>query len=308
MNLNKLLKLRNELRKAISLTETSKELDKNVHNLKFIVNEFPDADYINEIKHIVDEHYHALNFITTDVEKIADICVKIQKDIDIIAQKFFTNNYHLELECNFESDKSTRKLYKMPGMDDLLMNRINLHSTVRYPALEIGCKEGEWTKFLVASDPLYIADRYVEFIDIASSQFTSEYRNRLRPYIIKNNYILEGLPENQIGFIFSYNYFNYLSLDSIKQLLIQSMSWLRPGGSMLFTYNNCDLPAAASYAESYFMSYVPKSLLIPMCESLGFEISASYDHEPAFSWIEIRKPGHLQTVKIRQTLGEIKYM
>lgn len=308
MNLNQLLKLRNELRNAISLIETSKELDKNVHNLNYIVNEFPDTVYANEIKSIVDQHYHALNFINTDAKKISDICKKIQKDIDNIATKFFTNNYHLELECNFESDKSTRKLYKMPGMDDLLINRINLHSTVRYPALEIGCKEGDWTKFLVASDPLYIADRYTEFINIASSQFTPEYRNRIRPYIIKKNYMIEGLPVDQFNFIFSYNYFNYLSLDSIKQLLIQSMSWLRPGGFMLFTYNNCDLPAAASYAESYFMSYVPKSLLIPMCESLGFEISESYDHEPAFSWIEIRKPGILQTIKVQQTLGEIKYM
>ena len=85
------------------------------------------------------------------------------------------------------------------------------------------------------------------------------------------------------------------------------MDWLRPGGVILFTYNNCDMPAGASYAETYFMSYVPKSMLMPMCESLGFEIIYSQDFEPAMCWVELRKPGKLRTVKAHQALGEIKY-
>jgi hypothetical protein len=64
--------------------------------------------------------------------------------------------------------------------------------------------------------------------------------------------------------------------------------------------------AGAAYAENYFMSYVPKSELIPMCQELGFNISASQDFEPAISWIEIQKPGTLTTIKAHQSLGEIK--
>ena len=77
---------------------------------------------------------------------------------------------------------------------------------------------------------------------------------------------------------------------------------------MLFTYNNCDIPAAAGYAENYFMSYVPKSMLIPLCESLGFEVVQTQDFEPAVSWIELKKPGTLTTVKASQALGEIKFI
>ena len=68
------------------------------------------------------------------------------------------------------------------------------------------------------------------------------------------------------------------------------------------------MPASAAYADSYFMSYVPKSLLIPMCEQLGFEIISSTDLEPAVSWVEIRKPGELQMIKAHQVLGEIKWV
>ena len=131
------------------------------------------------------------------------------------------------------------------------------------------------------------------------------YQGRVRKYLI-DDFQIEGLPQNQFGFIFSYNFFNYLSLDSIKQYLIQAFKWLRPGGIMVFTYNNADLPIPASYADNYYMSYVPKSILIPMCESLGFEIEQTQDFDLGVSWVEIKKPGKLSTIKASQALGEIK--
>ena len=89
----------------------------------------------------------------------------------------------------------------------------------------------------------------------------------------------------------SFNFFNYLSLDTIKQLLKRAMTWLRPGGVVLFTYNNADMSPSAGLSEGYFMTYVPKSLLIPLVESLGYEVIASRDFDPSTSWIEIKKAG-----------------
>jgi SAM-dependent methyltransferase len=174
-----------------------------------------------------------------------------------------------------------------------------------YPALEIGCRDGEWTKFLIASDPLYLTDAHQEFLDSAVKDYPPEYQRRVRSYLVDNDdYSI--LPKNQFNFIFSWNNFNYKSLDTLKQTLKQIYTLLRPGGVFMFSYNNGDLPAGAAYAENYFMSYMPKSLVIPMCQMLGFEIVYSEDHEPAFSWIEIRKPGELKTSKAHQVMGEIK--
>ena len=85
------------------------------------------------------------------------------------------------------------------------------------------------------------------------------------------------------------------------------MNWLRPGGVILFTYNNADLSASAGMCESYFMTYVPKSMLLPLAESLGYILEKDYDFLPSTSWIELKKPGLLNTVKAHQSLGEIKY-
>lgn len=306
MKLHELVQLRNLLQEAIDFDSISNEVSKNKTSLA-------------ELYKFSSEHYHPLiDELITEQEKINFILLsnrellqlklnQINKDINYLTNKFFVENYQLECQFNdYKSVQQYRYLYINSEADELLLNRIRLHSTWEYPALEIGCREGEWTKYLVASDPLYIADNFPEFINKTVGQFTPEYQARLRKYQIVN-YKIHRLPVNQFGFIFSFNFFNYLSLDTIKQFLIQAQSWLRPGGTMLFTYNNADMSAAAGLCESYVMTYVPKSMLIPMIESLGFDIVDSKDFEPSTSWVEFRKPGILKTVKAHQALGEIKY-
>lgn len=306
MKLHELVQLRNELQKAIDFDSVGNEVAKNKQSL-------------SQLYTISSEHYHPiLNELIAEQEKIDLILTnnkellqlklnQVNKDINYLTNKFFNENY--QLECKFSDVSSVRQyryLYINSDADTLLVNKIRQYSTWEYPALEIGCRDGEWTKHLVSSDPLYIADDFPEFINKTVSQFTVEYQARLRKYPIVD-YKIPKLPVNQFGFIFSFNFFNYLSLDTIKQLLIQAHSWMRPGGTMLFTYNNADMSASAGLCDSYVMTYVPKSMLVPMIESLGFDIVETKDFEPSTSWIEIRKPGILQTVKAHQALGEIRY-
>jgi SAM-dependent methyltransferase len=307
MKLFELINLRNKLRISLNTSIIYKEIDDNYSRL-INLTENIDNELAEDIVFAAETHLQRKDNLETDTTNIKDILLKINEKIDILTKKFFQDNYQLELEyINPEFMRKTRVLIRDTDFESALKQRINLHSNWQYPALEIGCRDGEWTKHLVASDPLYIADFFQEFLDSAIQQFPSVYQGRVRKYLINDFFNIKNLPKNQFGFIFSYNFFNYLSIDSVKQLLIQSFEWLKPGGSIVFTYNNADLPAAAAYAENYFMTYVPKSLLVPLAESLGFEEVFSYDSEPTFSLIEFKKPGVLVSIRTGQTLGEIRY-
>jgi SAM-dependent methyltransferase len=267
-----------------------------------------DQEIASQIVEAANNHKQHFADFLQDVDRMQSIIDLVQSKIDAVSTKFFAENYQLELEhIDAEITRKSRQIKYEEQFVKILTQRINLYSNWQYPALEIGCGDGEWTSLLVASDPLYIADFFSEFLDSSVKQFPAVYQGRVRKYLIKDFYKISNLPTNQFGLIFSYNFFNYLSLDTIKQYLLQSLEWLRPGGSIIFTYNNADLPAAAAYAETYFMTYVPKSILIPMAESVGFETVFSFDLDPAFSCIEFKKPGTLHSIKTGQTLGEIKY-
>ena len=306
MKLHELVKLRNELEKALDLSVIQGELEKNSARLRSLKH-YADPEYAESLETIAQQHSSIIEQARIDIQKVQETVDSINQDINSIAGKFFEENYQLELQyIDPNIIRSTRYITLPEQIEQLLLSRIQLHSNWQYPGLEIGCGDGVWTKHLVASDPLYVADVFHEFLDNTVNQFATSYRGRVRKYLIED-FRINGLPENQFGFIFSYNFFNYLSLDSIKQYLIQAKAWLRDGGTMLFTYNNADMPAGAGYAENYFMSYVPKSLLVAMCEGLGFTITNTYEFEPAVAWIEIKKSGTLKTVKASQALGEVKY-
>jgi len=306
MNLHDLVKLRIELEQSIDLALIESEIIKNSTRIRDLT-ALCDSEYAETLELIADQHAAIIDRVKLDRRQIQHTIHNITQDINSLAERFFKENYDVE-KLRYNSPESIRELriMKLPtGVEHLLSSRIQLYSSWKYPALEIGCRDGEWTRALIASDPLYIADMFDEFLTSAVNQFEPVYQGRVRKYLIKD-FNIPGLPVKQFGFIFSYNFFNYVSLDTVKQYLIQAFEWLRPGGVMLFTYNNADVPAAATYAENYYMSYVPKSMLIPLCESLGYQIIQTHDSEPAVSWIGIRKPGELSTIKAGQALGEIK--
>lgn len=306
MKLHELVSLRNHLRDVLNISVIQHEIESNYTRLQNLAENI-DVEISSCITGTANKHKKHFDYFQNDVSEVESIVELVQSKIDALSTKFFAENYQLELEyIDAEITRKCRQIKYQTEFVKTLKQRINLYSNWQYPALEIGCGDGEWTTFLVASDPLYIADFFPEFLDSAVQQFEPVYQSRVRKYLIKDFYKIKDLPTNQFGLIFSYNFFNYLSLDTIKQYLLQCSEWLRPGGTVIFTYNNADLPAAAAYAETYFMTYVPKSILIPMAESIGFETIFSFDLDPAFSCIEFKKPGTLHSIKTGQTLGEIK--
>lgn len=308
MRLHELVALRNELLEAVDLSGIQRELEANSNRI-LSTSKLGGEKYSERLSDIAQQHLESIKDANNDLVQIMTVIDDINAEITELTRRFFTASY--QTECQFiepEAIRQFRIMHLAEGSDSLLRERINLYSSWQYPALEIGCRDGEWTKHLVASDPLYIADIDSNFVDNTARQFTPEYRARLRRYLIDiTDYNIAHLPVGQFNFIFSFNFFNYLSLDSIKQILKKAMTWLRPGGVVLFTYNNADMSPSAGLSEEYFMTYVPKSLLIPMVESLGYKVITSHDFHPSTSWIEIKKPGTLSTVKAHQALGEIKY-
>lgn len=307
MKLHDVVELQQALVDLVPTKGIEHEIDAIVGNIDLIKGKYTE-DYayrLDQLQTSLKEIKASLHKPLALVDDIKDI---VSQDLTDATAKFDAVDYQDELRyANAERIRQVRQLYVPNGADEIVTRAIDLYVDWRFPGLEIGCRDGHWTKYLVSCDPLYITDVFQEFLDSTSSNYPTEYQQRLRPYLIENQN-LSMLPQNQFGFVFSWNFFNYLTLANIKHYLTQVHDLLRPGGTFMFSYNNADLAASAAYADSYFMSYAPKHLLIPICEELGYEVIGATDIEPAVSWLEIRKPGTLKMIKAHQVLGEIKYV
>jgi len=190
----------------------------------------------------------------------------------------------------------------------ILRNKLRNLTDWRFPGMIIRPGLETYIEEMVPLDPLYVVDHDFELIRPAISKFTPEYQHRLREYVINdwaNEEILSMLPNNQFGTIFAFNYFNHKPISIINKFLNEIYVKLRPGGSVLMTYNNCDRAHGVVRAEHSWMLYTPRRLIEHHAIETGFELTDAYDGKGDVSWIEFRKPGELTSLRGGQTLAKI---
>ncbi len=161
---------------------------------------------------------------------------------------------------------------------------------------------------MVPMDPLYLVDTHQELLAPAIQKFTVEYQRRLRSYVINDRQpgtIMHKLPDSQFGFVLAFNFFNFRPLELIQRYLTELHSKLRPGGTLIMTYNNCDQSHGVGLAERNWMLYTPKRLILEHAASLGFELAASYDGQGDTSWLELKRSGDIDSLRGGQTLAKI---
>lgn len=192
---------------------------------------------------------------------------------------------------------------------EIVNSRLNLYDSWHYAGMFIRPGEESFIEHLVSFDPLYILDRDYELLAPAVSKFSQTYQRRLRQYTIDDvnqEVYLDKIPDSQFAFCVAYMYFNYKPLEVIKQYLNELYNKLKPGGTLAFTFNDCDHSAAVQLVERHFACYTPGYLIRNLAESLGFEITYSWreDNMP-ITWLELKKPGELTSLKGGQTLAKI---
>ena len=306
-----LVTLKTQLLKALDVNPVVEQLVNLrtcLSSLKTLQLTIEQTNYVNDL---LTHYNHVIDLTNKPVVECAAYIEKINIEINEITNRLFAGNYQLEnMPGSVDFVRNSRRILG-PGQfsDDtphIARQKIATHTKWQYPALEIGCRDGEWTQYLVAADPLYIMDFHQEFLDSTAERFPVEYQHRLRRYRIIDH-DLTILPQGQFGFIFSWGYFNYVSVDTMKRSLKQIHTLLRPGGTFIFTYNNGDAPIGAGMAENFSQTYMPRSLLVPLVDSFDFTIVDESDVDSSIMWLEIKKPGELHTIKAHQVLGEIKY-
>lgn len=270
-----------------------------------------EADYTEYIQQLNKELLNAKNIINNTQTITDNIYNKIKEEVEAKTKNWDKAGYtvgdkQFSTSVIYELEKENRISIPSDAVKQKVLAVVQTFSDPRYACLEIGPGDGEWTPHLVASDPLYLVDIHQEFLDSTIFKFPEQYRRRLRPYLLdfNNQYSLDKLPQNQFGFVFSWNVFDYFPREEMKIYLESCFKVLRPGGRMLFSYNNCDTVNGANYADIGNKSWMTEERVLTICKELGFEIEIN--NVNAESWVCIKKPGILKTVKTHQALGEIK--
>ena len=281
---------------------------------------------LNHITHVVTNHADqdptASNNITRVFNEITNSIAKYAGEIEMLKQnlkseiiqreqEYLDNSLYLYREefVHNSPDVILNRRMRIDDDDDLMLRtRLKNLTDWRLPGMILRPGLETYIEDMVPLDPLYVVDHDSELMRPAISKFTPEYQRRLREYVIDDwadGPILGQLPVNQFGTIFAYHYFNHKPMPVICKFLTEFYDKLRPGGSVLMTYNNCDLAHGVIRAEHTWMLYTPQRLIEQHATELGFELIMAYDGKGDVSWIEFRKPGDIASLRGGQTLAKV---
>ena len=273
------------------------------------------ANHLVQIEHYGSVFAEKINNIAAEFQNaqiaLDDLKADVRKQIAELEPTQYQASQRLyEEEMCYETNEYI--LNRRLGIDAdnrlLLTARLLQYTDWRLPGLIIRPGREKFIEDLVPLDPLYVVDQHQELLYPAIQAFTPEYQRRLRPYVI-NDYehtdALWQLPSNQYGLIFAYNYFNYKPMKVVRQYLDSMLTKLRPGGVAIFTFNDCDWAHGVALAERSFMCYTPGREIKTYCDQLGFEILSMNSGLGDVAWMEIRRPGEIESIRGGQSLAKI---
>jgi hypothetical protein len=116
---------------------------------------------------------------------------------------------------------------------------------------------------------------------------------------------MPDLPDNQFGICVAFDFFNFKPFEIVKQYLIEIHEKLRPGGTLAMTFNDCDRAHCVALVEKNFCFYTPGTRVKATAKSIGYRQIFSWTDTGNLTWLELRKPGELESIRGGQTLAKI---
>lgn len=340
MKISDLIKFRNELQERVCSLRLTQPINDVCILLESSITS--NVDVVEQYTLPINQYSEQLQALLTEsdtiIDEIEQYIVNLTTQIDALAADEYGDEHKKQWHARF-IDGFFRDFFVTTEISKLVKTRISQYVDWHYPVLQFGCRyngqeprkpKSEFTTLasrqndpdlflevsngLVGGEPLYVCDFNTKSMKQCVEKFNPEYQQKICQYKIKNKGSdFSELPQGQFSFILCWNVFNYATIEVIKQYLTELTKLLRPGGVIMMSYNNCDIMESMLLTELKMASYMPKRHLVSLCEELSFDIIASYDivnelDELPFthiSWLELKKPGNLDTTKAHTVLGQI---
>jgi len=295
----------------IDTSKTNKVLTEELNSIVDTASQSKfDIDSLTKLQSIKDTVINSMIDFSKELEKLNKNAVKHQRKNE---NQYLSSSYRMYDEAKDSAeyilDRAIFKdLFYNTDTKNYFISRLQANSDWKHPGLFIRPELGDYVDKVTASDPLYVVDTESTLLEPCKKLWSKDYQARIRYSVINEDkeFIFKNLPQEQFGLIVAVDYFNYRPVEIIKKYATEIFNLLKPGGVFIFTYNNCNLSLAVKNFERAQYSYTPKSLVVPLLEMKGFEIIEAYDHVKSnTSWLEIKKPGNLSSLRGGQCLGKI---
>lgn len=299
--------VRNRLRKVIGELSLSAAITANKNLIDSIVDSYS-SELVGEVKKISNRYRDLENLNQNTIKELNAVIKKLENNIRTLGESQFRSQQY------FDQFSTSSYLQKQKLLGSMFTAEISIKikslSDWHYPGMVLNPRSKSYTDCLVTNDPLYVVDYDPDLVaEQLIAKYPQKYQQRLRLYPYQN-LDFSQLPQGQFGLILVWDFFNYIALPELELYIKQLQSLLRPGGSLVFSFNNCDHPNSVKLAEIETFSYASELTLNDLARRCKFGSVEYVDYATNnaviefVSWAIFTAPGTLNTLKAHQALGQ----
>jgi len=309
MKLSELVAYKTALSKLTART-THREIELSLGQITHLVDS--QSIQLGDFKQRLDNQYSEIYQQVNQFELILNqLKQEIQSQIEIAEKMWFQESYRL-YDQEMRNDSVEHILNRRPILSEDTENylRVRIQNYVDWQHSGMIIRPGveKFIEDLVGFDPLYIIDQEHDLMVPAVERFPEAYQRRLRLYTVRENVdteIMDKVPNGQFGFCLAYNFFEFKPLEIVRKYMTEVYQKLKPGGTFIMTFNDCDRDKAVKLAEQRYACYTPGSLVRELASTIGYNQNFSWDDDGPTTWLELRKPGTLTSLRGGQSLAKI---
>jgi len=309
MKLSDLVAYKNALDK-LTTRSVQREVELDLGKITQLVGSQPIQ--LSNFKQQLDAQYNEIyQHINQFENQLDNLKQAITIQIELEEKYWFQESYRL-YDQEMRNDSAEYILNRRPVLDNeienLLRVRIQNYVDWQHPALIIHPGLENFVEDMVGFDPLYLVAQQHDLLIPAFNRFPEEYQRRLRLYTVREDLdhdILEKIPDQQIGLCLAYNFFEFKPFEIVRKYLTEIYQKLKPGGTLIMTFNDCDRDKAVKLAEQHYACYTPGKLVQQFAVTVGYDQIFSWNNNGPTTWLELRKPGTLTSLRGGQTLAKI---
>lgn len=311
MNLSDLINYRHQVRDLIKrhwynpVTDSLSRVQSGVYIDKELVVPPDLAHRISQVNSMIQHISKQVNHTNEMLQELDDA---IQQEINkwhehyqsqsqhlYQSQSRFTDIHHI-LESRLDITQQQR---------DFLQARLMTHSSWCDIGMIIRPANEDFVVSMSGMSLLYLYDSVPQLLEPAITRFPQHHREKYRDYHGTSIGDLDQIPKGQARLIFVQNFFNFMPVDVMYQYLEVLCGILRPGGTIIFTYNDCDHAVNVGFCERSWQCYQPGSEVLARTRALALELRHRQWYDNGFAWMEMQLPGKYRPLKAAPIVTKI---
>jgi len=174
----------------------------------------------------------------------------------------------------------------------------------RFPICFLSPSTPSYTEYCLKSNLVYVCTNNFSQQDIIDHVKKTFNRSSSTPSMFRQKPLShegiindEIIPQNQIGTVFSIDYFPYLSIEQIKKFFKTFANLLRPGGNCMLHITDADCQPEWQSVVGKKVTYCTQAIVKDLCEQTGLIFNDCYHVDSMYTFFHIGKKGDLNSIK-----------